>query len=61
MKAYCPPKDTVTAWHLRDMATGVKGILRADQLKHLSVPHYKEELSVEKILTWAKANHPAIV
>ena len=61
VKAFCPPKDTVTAWHLRDMATGAKGILKCDQLKHLSVPQYKEVLSIEKILAWAKANHPEVV
>jgi hypothetical protein len=56
-KAYCPPKDCVTAWHLRDMATGVKGYLHCDALRHISVPFYHEELSINKILLWGRQNH----
>lgn len=29
VKAFCPQKDTVTIWHLRDMANGAKGILKS--------------------------------
>jgi hypothetical protein len=28
--AYCPPKHTCTAWHLRDLATGVKAHIKAE-------------------------------
>jgi hypothetical protein len=58
--AYCPPKDTVTTLHLRDMANNAKGWIKAAEIKHLSVPFY-ESLSIEKILGWAKQHHPAIV
>ena len=61
VKAYCPPKDTVTAWHLRDMAMGVKGIVKATDIKHLYVPYYHEALTIKHILDWAKMQHSAII
>ena len=27
--AYCAPRNCMTVWHLRDMATGVKGHIKA--------------------------------
>jgi hypothetical protein len=30
VKAYCPPQDTVTSWHLRDMASGAKRFIKCD-------------------------------
>ena len=56
--AYCPPKDTVTSWHLRDMAMGAKGIVKADDIKHLYVPYLHETLTVDTILAWAQTNYP---
>jgi hypothetical protein len=50
----------VTTWHLRDMANNTKGMIKATEIKHLSVPFY-ESLSVEKILEWASQNHPEVV
>ena len=29
-KVVCPPADTVTIWHLRDMMSGVKGCIKGD-------------------------------
>jgi hypothetical protein len=58
--AYCPSKDTITTWHLRDMANNEKGMIKAIEIKHLSVPFY-DSLSIEKILAWAKANHQGVV
>ena len=60
MKAVCPPADTVTIWHLRDMASGVKGFIKGTDIKHLTVPYY-EDLSLDKMLEWARANHNAVV
>ena len=37
-EAYLPPKDTISIWHLRDMACGIKGIIKAHEIKHLTVP-----------------------
>jgi hypothetical protein len=42
LKAYLPPKQTVTCWFLRDMATGAKGYLHCDNLRHIDVPYYHE-------------------
>jgi hypothetical protein len=36
--AYCPDKNTVTIWHLRDMANGSKRFVNASEIKHLYVP-----------------------
>jgi hypothetical protein len=58
--AYCPDKNTVTIWHLKDMMSGTKGHVLAAEIKHLYVPHY-EELTLQKILTWAEAHHPDII
>jgi hypothetical protein len=60
VKAYCPPRDTVTVLHLRDMANGTKGKILATEVKHLYVPQY-ESLSIEKILAKAKEHYPAVV
>ena len=61
VKAYCPPRDCVTAWHLRDMAMGTKGFVKQTEIRHLTVPFYHEILNVETILAWARANFPLVV
>jgi hypothetical protein len=61
LKAYLPPKDTVTAWHLRDLATGAKAHLHCNNLRHIDVPFYHEELSTSKILAWAVINHRQVL
>ena len=60
MKAYCPPKDVVTAFHLKDMISGRKGYIKGSEITHLSVPHY-ESLSLDKLLEWANQRHPQVV
>lgn len=60
VKAYCPPKDTVTTLHLRDMAMGRKRFINCDNIKHLFVPHY-ESLSLEKIIEFVQGSAPAIL
>ena len=60
MKAYCPHKDVVTAFHLKDMISGAKGFIRDSEIQHMTVPQY-ETLSLERILEWARARHPAVV
>jgi hypothetical protein len=59
-RAYEPPIQCVTVWHLRDQACGAKGMVSADALKHLAVPVYSA-LSMEKILLWSKVNCPAVL
>jgi hypothetical protein len=58
--AYCPDKNTVTIWHLRDCANGTKRFVNASEIKHLYVPQY-ESLTVEKIINWVKAQHPTVI
>ena len=56
LKAVCPPADTVTIWHLRDMVSGVKGHIKGADIKHLTVPYY-EDLSIDKMLIWARTSN----
>ena len=45
VKAYLPSYETVTVWHLRDLAMGVKRIIYSDRVKHIDVPQF-EGLSI---------------
>jgi hypothetical protein len=38
VKAYLPSYETVTVWHLRDLAMGVKKIIRCDDVKVIDIP-----------------------
>ena len=58
--AYCPPKDTVTIWHLRDCANGTKNYVKAKDIQHLYVPHY-DTLTLEKMISWASQQHPRVL
>ena len=60
MKAFCPPKDVVTAFHLKDMISGAKGYIKGCDIQHLTVPQY-ESLSLEKILEWAGQRHSNVI
>ena len=60
VKACCPPADTVTIWHLRDMASGVKGLIKGDDIRFLTVPYY-DDLSIDKMITWTKANYARVL
>jgi hypothetical protein len=59
-KAYEPPIQTVSVWHLRDQACGKKLWLKADKIRHLAVPFY-ENLTVAKILEWVNHHNPTVV
>ena len=50
--AYLPPYDSVTVWHLRDLAGGKRTIVKATAIKTIQVPHF-EGLSVERMLAHA--------
>ena len=49
--AYVPEVDHITSWHLRDLCTGTKKMIKGTEVKYLHVPHY-EHLSVEDFLTF---------
>jgi hypothetical protein len=60
VKAYEPPAETVTLWHLKDQIRGAKGIVKCDDIKHLYVPQY-ESLSIKKILGWSDREAPMLL
>jgi len=60
VKAYLPPKDVITIWHLKDLAAGKKGLIKGEQVRHLAVPQY-DSISVEAIRDWAKARYPQML
>jgi hypothetical protein len=53
-----PSYETVTVWHLRDLAMGVKKIIKCDAVKVIDVPMF-EGLAIQQIFEFAM-NSPAI-
>jgi hypothetical protein len=53
-----PSYETVTVWHLRDLAMGVKTIIKCDAVKVIDVPQF-EGLAIQQIFEFAM-NSPAI-
>jgi hypothetical protein len=47
--AYLPPYDTVTVWHLRDLACGQRRLIKSTEVKVMQVPHF-EGLTIERML-----------
>jgi hypothetical protein len=41
VRAYLPSYETVTVWHLRDLAMGVKNIIKCDDIKVIDVPQFE--------------------
>ena len=58
-KWYLPPEETVTIWHLRDMAMGNRTHIRNSNLRNIHMPHYKG-LKIEQ-LTEKAMKHPAVM
>ena len=54
-----PPYENVTIYHMRDLVSGTKKIIKADGIRALHVPQY-ETLTIKKILAEAK-NVPDIM
>ena len=52
VRAYLAPFESMTVWHLRDIAGGKRKLIKCEDVKILQVPHY-EGLSVEDILGFA--------
>ena len=51
--AYVPPYDTVTIWHLRDLASHARTMIHAEKIKHINVPHF-EGLTIDSIYEYGK-------
>ena len=53
VRAYLPSYETVTIWHLRDLAMGSKTIIPCDDVKVIDVPQF-EGLSIQDIFAFAQ-------
>ena len=53
VRAYLPSYETVTVWHLRDLAMGVKQIINCDNVKVIDVPQF-EGLTIQDIFNFAQ-------
>ena len=51
--AYIPPFGNVTIYHLRDLASGKRKLIKGVNVKHLQVPLY-DGLKVEEFLRFAQ-------
>ena len=51
--AYLPSYDHVTVFHLRDLASGKRQIIKAERVKTIHVPHF-EGLTVDTMLYHAR-------
>ena len=52
-KAYLPSYETVTIYHLKDLVSGKKKVIKSTAIKHLQVPQY-EGLQIKHLLEQAK-------
>ena len=52
VKAYLSTYESMTIYHLRDMAAGQRRILKAKDIKVIQVPHY-EGLAIKHMLEFA--------
>lgn len=50
--AYLSSYETMTVWHLKDLAANNRRIIKCTAVKVMDVPQY-EGLAIEKILMWA--------
>ena len=50
--AYLPDSDNVTVWHLRDLVAGRRTMIKAQNIKHLHVPHFKK-LAIKHMMEYA--------
>ena len=50
---YLPDYDNVTVWHLRDLVAGRRTLIKAQNIKHLHVPHFKK-LAIKHMMEYCK-------
>ena len=53
MGVYLSSYDTMTIWHMRDLASGTCTRIKGTDVCHLNVPQY-DGLTVEKFIAYAK-------
>ena len=54
--AYLGEYQTMTVWHLRDIVSGDRTLIKSSQVKHISIPNF-DGLTIEKMLEFAQ-NYP---
>jgi hypothetical protein len=50
--AYVAPFETMTVWHLRDLASNQRRIMKSTNIKIMQLPHF-EGLTIDAMLVWA--------
>ena len=55
VRAYLPSYETVTVWHLRDLANTKKTIIPCDEVKVIDVPQF-EGLTIQDIFNFASSD-----
>ena len=51
--AYVSGYDTMTIWHLKDLASGARKRIKASSIRHINVPQF-EGLNIEKMQEYAR-------
>ena len=51
--AYLSSYDTMTIWHLKELASGARKRIKASQIKHFNVPHFTG-LTIKTMTAYAK-------
>ena len=59
VQVYLDSFETMTIWHLKDLAAGRKKKILAKDVKHISIPQY-EGLSIADMLEYARS-YPAVM
>jgi len=57
--AYLSSYDSMTIWHMRDIISGQRRMIKGTDMKHLSVPMY-EDLTIKEFLNFAK-DYPEVM
>ena len=57
VKCYLGDFETMTVWHLRDLAAGDRQIIKSENVKYISIPNYTG-LKIERMVDFAR-NYPA--
>ena len=52
VKAYLDSYTSMSIWHLRDVAFGERTLIKANEIKYISVPYY-EGLKIEQMIIFA--------
>lgn len=60
VKIYLPDYQTVTVWHLRDLACGRRNRIKGTDVKYMSIPQF-EGLTVDDLLEYAENEHGGVV